>query len=63
MNQRRIPINSKRGQRGAAMTEYVVVTALVATVLLANPGVVQELVDALKRMYEAFTYALSRTIH
>lgn len=54
---------SSRAQRGAAMTEYLLVTAVVTAVLLANPGVVGELVAAIQRIYRAFTWALSQTIH
>lgn len=45
------------------MVEYVLVTVVLAAVLLGNPDVVQELLGAIRRIYQAFTYALSRTIH
>lgn len=62
MNHRRTAITPLRLHKGAAMVEYAIVTALVALVLVGNPSVVQQLVTAIKRLYQAFTYAISQTI-
>jgi Flp pilus assembly pilin Flp len=47
-----------RGQRGAAMMEYVLITLLIVIVLIASPNVIEEIVNALKEVYRAFVYAL-----
>ena len=45
------------------MTEYAVVTTLAALVLiwisLGDPSPAQQLIDALKSFYKAFSYAIS----
>ena len=49
--------------KGQAMTEYAVVTTLAALVLiwisLGDPSPAQQLIDALKNFYKAFSYAIS----
>lgn len=62
MNPHRITIASVRRQKGAAMVEYAIVTGLVALVLIGKPSVVERLVQAIKQLYRAFTYAISQTI-
>lgn len=52
-----------RAQRGAAMVEYTIATALVALVLIGNPGIVHKLIEAISKLYQAFTYAISLTVH
>ena len=49
----------RRRQSGAAHVEYIVVTTLLVLVLLSNPNVIQQLVEALRKAYASFTYALS----
>lgn len=49
-------------QRGAAMVEYLIATSLVALALIGNPGVVQKLIEAIRKLYQAFTYAISLTV-
>jgi len=39
--------------------EYVVVTVLFVLALVAAPNVIPELMEAIKRAYQAFTYAIS----
>lgn len=46
-------------QRGVTTIEYAVVTVLFVLALIASPNVIPELMDALKRVYQAFTYAIS----
>ncbi len=53
------PRTSRRHQSGAALIEYSLVTALIVVVLIANPNVIVQIVDALRRIYSSFTYALS----
>lgn len=50
-----------RRQRGSATVEYLVVTSLVVIALLVEPNVVVQLLDAIKQVYRAFTYALGLT--
>ncbi len=49
------------GQRGSATVEYLLVTSLVVIVLVAEPNVVVEVMDALKQVYRAFTFTLGFT--
>ena len=53
------PLTLRRHQRGAATVEYCIVAALAALVLLAQPNVISQLIDALRDAYTSFTYALS----
>lgn len=46
-------------ERGAATIEYSIVVALFVLALIANPNVVVELIDAVKRIFQAFTFAIS----
>jgi Flp pilus assembly pilin Flp len=46
-------------QYGAATVEYCVVAALVAIVLIAQPNVIAQLLQALRDAYASFTFALS----
>jgi hypothetical protein len=54
-------VPSRHSQRGSALIEYTVVTGLAVLVLLSNPNVVAETIDAIKSVYEAFAYSLSTT--
>ncbi len=56
-----IPSPSARRQRGSALIEYTVITGLAVLVLLSNPNVVAETINAIKSVYEAFAYSLSTT--
>ncbi|MBB1061990.1 hypothetical protein [Marilutibacter spongiae] len=47
--------------RGSAVIEYSIITFFVVVVLIANPNVVSQLMQAMKDVYEAFSYALSMT--
>jgi len=47
------------GQQGVTTIEYVVVTVLFVLALVAAPNVIPELMEAIKRAYQAFTYAIS----
>jgi hypothetical protein len=46
-------------QRGQGLIEYSIVTVLAVLVLVAQPNVILELVEAIRRAYAAFTFALS----
>lgn len=46
-------------QRGAALIEYSIVTMLAVIVLVAQPNIILELIDSLRKAYASFTYALS----
>ncbi|MCW0376627.1 hypothetical protein NB691_003461 [Xanthomonas sacchari] len=48
-----------RQQRGAALIEYSIVTMLAVIVLVAQPNIILELIDSLRKAYASFTYALS----
>ncbi|MGX9721503.1 hypothetical protein [Stenotrophomonas acidaminiphila] len=50
---------SWRAQRGAALIEYTAITALGIIVLVAEPNIILELVQALRKAYSSFVYALS----
>lgn len=50
-----------RRQRGSAAIEYLLVTSLVVIVIIAEPNVVVEVMDAIKQVYRAFTFALGLT--
>lgn len=56
---RPVSLSSVRRQRGAALIEYSIVTLLAVTVLVAQPNIVLELVESLRKAYSSFTYALS----
>jgi Flp pilus assembly pilin Flp len=53
---------SRRQQRGAAMIEYAVVTMVAVLVLVAEPNIVLELVESIRKAYQGFTYMLSMGI-
>lgn len=48
-----------RRQRGQATIEYSIVLILLVIVLIAQPSVITELLNAMKDAYEAFIYAIS----
>lgn len=56
--QRRIPA-FPHAQRGMATVEYAIIATLGVLVLVANPNIVLELANALRRIYTGFVYALS----
>ncbi|QDH71594.1 hypothetical protein [Marilutibacter alkalisoli] len=60
MKRKQLPKGPRR-QRGSAIVEYSIITMLVIVVLVANDNVVGQLMQAIKGMYEAFSYALSMT--
>jgi hypothetical protein len=53
----------RRGSIGQALVEYAVVVTLAGLVLiwisLGDPSPIQQLLDALKKFYKAFSYAIS----
>lgn len=49
----------RRLQRGGAHTEYMIVAMLVVLVLIADDNVIKQLVDAVRKAYSTFVYALS----
>jgi Flp pilus assembly pilin Flp len=53
----------RRGFLGQALVEYAVVVTLAGLVLiwisLGDPSPIQQLLDALKKFYKAFSYAIS----
>lgn len=52
------------GQRGQAMTEYLVIGAFcVITLVLISlgPSPIQELIDAIKKYFSAYSYVISIT--
>lgn len=51
----------RRRQTGSAAIEYLLVTSLVVVILVAEPNVVVQLMDAIKQVYRAFTFALGLT--
>ena len=58
------PVNPTHTKRfgGQAMTEYVIVVAFVAVFLILSsldPSPIQELLDAIKSFYSAYSYAIS----
>ncbi|KAB8162453.1 hypothetical protein FKV24_018340 [Lysobacter maris] len=55
------PTPSRKQQRGSALIEYTIVTGLAVLVLVSNPNVVAETLNAIKSVYEAFAYSLSTT--
>lgn len=57
--QRRPPLPFRRAQRGAALVEYTIVTVLAILVLVAEPNVVLELAEAMRKAYSSFIYAIS----
>lgn len=57
MRKRILP--SLRRQRGAALIEYAVVASVGVLVLVAEPNIVLELIDSLRKAYQGFTYMLS----
>ncbi len=50
---------SRRAQRGAALVEYTIIAVLGIIVLIAEPNIILELVEALRKAYSSFVYALS----
>lgn len=50
-----------RAQRGSAVIEYSIVTFLAVAVVVAQPNVVADLMDAIHKVYQAFTHAISLT--
>lgn len=48
-------------QQGSAIIEYSIIALLVVVVLIANDNVVGQLMQAIKDLYAAFSYALSMT--
>lgn len=49
-------------QRGQAIAEYIIVLALGVIVLIAvaaEPSVIQQILDAIKSFFKAFSYAIS----
>jgi Flp pilus assembly pilin Flp len=60
-----VVVSSRRAQQGAggqASLEYMVILALVTIVLIAvtaEPNTIQDLIDAAKSFFKAFSYALS----
>lgn len=52
---------SPRLQRGQGLVEYSIVTMLAVLILVGNPNVILQLVEALQQIYDAFvdTIALS----
>lgn len=59
MNASRTNPLSRRRQQGAALIEYSIVTMLGVIVLIAQPNIVMELIEALRKAYSSFTYAMS----
>lgn len=51
----------RRRQRGSAVVEYTIITLLVVVVLIADTNVIAMVIDAVKQLYGAFTFALSIT--
>lgn len=47
------------GQQGVTTVEYTVVSAVFLLALVAAPNVIPELMEAIKKLYQAFTYAIS----
>lgn len=63
MNKQQVPrrVATPHAQRGSAVIEYTIVTFLAVAVLVAEPNVVVELMEAIQKVYNAFTHALSLT--
>ena len=56
--------SAMRGQRGQAMTEYLVIGAFCLMVLVLvslGPAPIVELVSAIKKFFSAYSYAISIT--
>lgn len=56
--ERRARIGSA-GQQGVTTIEYVVVTVIFLLALVKAPDVIPELMEAIRKMYQAFTFAVS----
>lgn len=50
---------NRRRESGGALVEFTVVVLFLLIVLLANPDVIHELADELRKAYTSFVYALS----
>lgn len=50
---------SARRQRGSALIEYSILTMLGVIVLIAQPNIVMEVVEALRTAYSSFVFAIS----
>lgn len=46
-------------QAGQATVEYTIVLIAAIIILVARPGVIASLVDAIKDVYQGFVYAIS----
>ena len=53
------PPSRRRAQLGQALIEYSVITALAVLVLVAFPEAIPALLNAMKNVYESFTFAIS----
>lgn len=56
----RLPVRPQ-SQRGSAMVEYALISALVVIVLLSGPSVITQILEAIRQVYEAFTFAIGLT--
>jgi Flp pilus assembly pilin Flp len=55
-------VKPKRSQLGQAAVEYAVVLALTTVVLIvadADPAAIDQLLDAMKQFFKAFSWAIS----
>jgi|GEM_PF-2738568 len=50
-----------RGQRGSALIEYTLIAFLLVVVLVSQGNAIAQLMQAIKDLYEAFSYAISMT--
>jgi Flp pilus assembly pilin Flp len=50
-----------RRQQGSAVVEYAIITFFVVVVLITQDNVIAQVMQAIKDMYEAFSFAISMT--
>lgn len=43
------------------MVEYALISALVVIVLVSGPSVITQILEAIRQVYEAFTFAIGLT--
>lgn len=48
-------------QAGGATLEYTLISILVVIVLIASPSAIDQILDALKGLYQAFAFAIGIT--
>lgn len=55
------PVAGPQGQRGSAIIEYSIITFLAVIVLISQENQIARIMEAIKDLYEAFSFSLSMT--